>query len=161
MKSLQAIDPAVTIEEPGYQVLDDLVWDSTWELNYTMVLLAALAGLALLISAIGVYGVLGYTVRERTREIGLRLAVGAGRDQVLRMVLRQGMGIGVAGVVTGVALSAGLSRLFGGLFYGVEPPDTATFAIVAAVMLAAAFLASYLPAAKAASLDPTAALRHE
>lgn len=161
VKSLQAIDSAVTIQEPGYHVLDDVVWDSTWELNYTMILLAGLAGLALLISAVGVYGILSYMVRQRTREIGLRLAVGADREQVLRMVLRQGMGIGAAGVAAGLALSAGLGRFFGSFLYGVEPLDSVTFAVVAIVMLSAVFLASYLPAANAANLDPTVALKHE
>ena len=159
VSSLRAIDPAVTILEPGYHVLDDVVWDSTWQLNYTMILLAGLAGLSLLISAIGVYGVLSYTVRQRTREIGLRLAIGADRAQVLRMILRQGLSIAAVGIVVGLVLSAGLTRFLGSLLYGVEPVDALTFALVAAVMLAAAFLASYLPAAKAAGLDPTAALR--
>jgi putative ABC transport system permease protein len=161
VERLHAIDPAVTIEEPGYQVLDDVVWDSAWQLNYTMVLLAGLAGLALLISAIGVYGVLSYAVRQRTREVGLRMAVGADRAQIVRMFLLQGLATGMVGVAAGLIVSAGLSPLVGSLLYGVEPPDSTTFAIVAVVMLSAVCLASYLPAAKAADLDPTEALRRE
>ena len=161
VKTLQTLDPAVTILEPGYQVLDDVVWDSTWKLNYTMILLAGLAGLAVFISAIGVYGVLSYSVRQRTREIGLRVALGAERPQVLKMVLRQGLSIAATGVVLGLVVAAGLTRFLGSLLHGVEPLDAPTFGTVALMLMAAAALASYIPARRAAKIDPMAALRHE
>ena len=124
-----------------------------------VLLLTGLAILALLVSSLGVYGVLSYTVRQRTREIGLRMALGADPSQMLRMVLRQGFSIAAMGVATGIVAVAGLTRVLGSLLYGVEPLDGLTFALVAVVMMAAALLASYLPARQAAKLDPTAALR--
>ena len=126
-----------------------------------MLLLAGLAGLALLVSSVGIYGVLSYTLRQRTREIGLRIALGADRSQVVRMVLRQGFSMAATGVVIGIVTAAGLTRFLGSLLYGVEPLDRLTFVLVAVAMLAAALLASYLPAAKAAKVNPTAALRCE
>ncbi len=144
-----------------YDRLDRLVSDSIWRLSYSAMLLSGLAGLALLVSAVGVYGVLSYRVRQRTREIGLRLALGADRPQLLKMVLRQGLSIAATGVVLGLIAAAGFTRFLGSLLYGVEPMDGPTFAGVAFVLLAAALLASYIPARRAASVDPMAALRHE
>ena len=158
---MRAVFPDTIPFPVHYERLDHLMRDSTWQLNYAALILSVLAGLALLVSAVGVYGVLSYTVRQRTREIGLRLALGAERPQVLKVVLRHGLSIGAAGVVLGLVAAAGLTRFLGSLLYGVEPLDVSTFAGVAVVLLAAALLASYIPARRAASVDPMAALRHE
>jgi putative ABC transport system permease protein len=158
---IRALYPETTIDPLNYFSLDRLVRDSVWQLNYSVLLLAGLAGLALLVSSVGVYGVLSYTVRQRTREIGLRIALGAERSQVVGMILRQGLSIAVPGVIIGIVAAMGLTRFLGSLLYGVEPLDKLTFAFVAMVMMAAAFLASYLPARRATKVDPMATLRHE
>ena len=155
---LHDLYPETRLYDGSYQTLDYLARDSIWQLNYSMLLLTGLAGLALLVSAVGVYGVLSYTVRQRTREIGLRMALGAAPSEMLRMVLRQGFSMAATGIVIGIIAAAGLTRFLGSLLYGVEPLDGPTFALVAVVMMAAALLASYLPARQAAKLNPTAAL---
>jgi ABC-type antimicrobial peptide transport system permease subunit len=151
--------PEVAVYVQQSKSLDRAVRDSVWELNYSMLLLTGLAGLAFLVSSVGVYGVISYSGQQRTREIGLRIALGAERSQVVGMILRQGLFIAVPGVVIGLIAAAGLTHILGSLLYGVEPLDWLTFALVAVVMMAAALLASYLPARQAAKLDPTAALR--
>ncbi len=144
-----------------FRLLEDVVRDSTYLLNYSVLILSTLGGLALLLAAIGVYGTLSYSVRERTREIGLRMALGAGRAQVLGTVLRRGFGLVGAGVAIGLVAAAGLTRFLGNLLFGVEALDLSTFAMVCFVLLATALLASYLPARRAANVDPMTALRHE
>lgn len=141
--------------------LEDLVRDSAWKLNYSTFMLGSLAGLALLLAAIGVYGVLSQTVRQRTREIGLRMALGAERSEVQRMIVRQGLKPVALGLVLGLTAAAAVTRFLGSLLYGVEPLDPPTFIAVVAVLLGAAWLASYIPARRAAQVDPMAALRHE
>ena len=126
-----------------------------------MALLVGLAWLALLIASVGVYGVLNYSVSQRIPEIGLRLTLGADRSQVMAAVLQEGCSIAIAGIAIGVLASAALSRLLSSVMYGVQPLDWQTVSIVSCTMLAAALLASYQPAARAAGLDPVAALRHE
>ncbi len=141
--------------------LEDLVRDSAWKLNYSTLMLGSLAGLALLLAAIGVYGVLSQSVRQRTREIGLRMALGAERSEVRRMIVQQGLRPVALGLVLGLAAAAAVTRLLGSLLYGVEPLDPLTFAAVIVVLLASALLASYIPARRAAQVDPMTALRHE
>ena len=143
------------------KTLQNLVRDSAWRLNYSTMMLGGLAGLSLLLAAVGVYGVLSQAVRQRTREIGLRMALGAEKSQVQRMMLRQGLAPVCVGLAIGILAAAGVTRFLGSLLYGVEPLDAPTFAGVALVLLASALLASYIPARRAASVDPMAALRHE
>ncbi len=125
----------------------------------SMILLAAFAALALGLSCIGIYGVISYLVGERTREIGVRMALGAQRGDVLRLVLGQGVKMALVGVVVGIALACGLTRLMSAQLYGVSPRDPLTFAAVALVLIAVALAACYIPARRAASVDPTEALR--
>jgi putative ABC transport system permease protein len=124
-------------------------------------MLGGLAGLSLLLAAVGVYGVLSQTVRERTREIGLRMAMGAGRREVLQMVLKTAFGPVLLGIAGGLTLASGLTRFLGSLLFGVQPVDAATFSCVAVALLTAALLASYFPARRATKVDPTIALRYE
>ena len=140
---------------------EDLVRDSNWKRRYLTILLGSLGSLALILASLGVYGLVGQAVRERTREIGLRMAVGAAPSEVLWMVLRKGFLIATIGIVIGSVAAMGLTRFLESLLYGVAPLDGLTFAFVAVVMMVAAFLASYLPARSATRVDPMAALRHE
>jgi putative ABC transport system permease protein len=117
--------------------------------------------LALVLGAIGVYGVLAYSVAQRTHEIGIRMALGARGGDVLRMILAQGARIAGAGVVIGILASFGLTRLMTNLLFSVSPADPATFAAVAIVLVLVALLASYIPARRTLRVDPMIALRHE
>lgn len=129
--------------------------------RFTGVLLGAFAGLALILSAIGIYGVLSYVVSRRTREIGIRIAIGAQRSQVLRLVLRSGLTLALIGVAIGVAAAAWASRLMRGLLHDVQPGDPATFVAVAVVLSAVALLASLVPAWRATRVDPVVVLKGE
>ena len=129
--------------------------------RFLVLLLGTFAAAALLLVMIGIYGVVAYSVSERTREIGVRLALGAQRGQVVAMVVRQGMVLAVVGIVVGLAAAASLSRLMVSLLYEVEPSDPQTFAVVVAVLIVTAVLACCGPATRAAFLDPLVALRQE
>jgi len=122
-------------------------------------LVGAFAGLAMLLAAVGIYGVVAYSVARRTQEIGVRIALGASRASVIRMVVRQGMTLVITGVTLGLLASLGLTRVMLGFLYGVKPTDTLTFSIAAAVLCLVALLANFVPARHAASIDPTSALR--
>jgi ABC-type antimicrobial peptide transport system permease subunit len=127
-------------------------------------LLSLFGLLAQVLAAVGLYGVLAWSVSRRTREIGIRMALGAGRAAVLRMVLRQGMALALAGVALGLAGAYALSRYVGGvakMLYGVEPADPLTFGVIALFLTLVALLACYVPARRATKVDPMEALRYE
>jgi putative ABC transport system permease protein len=141
--------------------MEDLMADSLAQRRFNMLLLAAFAGLALLLAAIGTYSVLSYTVRRRVQEIGIRMALGAQNRDVLRMVLGQGARLVFAGVVIGTVVALALTRLMASQLFGVTATDPLTFAGVALLLVAVALFACYLPARRAMQVDPMVALRYE
>ncbi len=141
--------------------LSEVLRDSVSEQRFTMYLLVAFAGLALALSAIGLYGVLAYMVSRRTQEIGVRMALGAQAANVLRMVLREGVLAAAAGLGLGLVGSLILARLMSTLRFGVKADDPITFFAVGLMIGAVAVLASYVPARRASKVDPMAALRYE
>jgi len=158
-KAVWSIDPDQPIT--GVRTLDEVLAASAAQRRFNMTLLASFATLAVVLALIGVYGVVGYSVAQRTREIGIRVALGATRSDVVALVVRAGMGWSLVGVAGGFAGALGLSRLISGLLFGVTPNDPATFVAIALAMLGVALAASYIPARRAASVDPIAALRTE
>ena len=126
-----------------------------------MALLALFSGLALALAAVGIYGVVSCAVTSRTREMGIRMALGAERRDVLAMVLRQAALLAAAGLAAGLAASLALTRFLSSLLFEVHTTDLATLAAIAALLIAVALGASYLPARRAASVNPTVALRYE
>ena len=126
-----------------------------------MFLITTFAALALVMAAIGIYGVLSYWVNQRTREIGIRLALGADQKNIVSVVLREGIKLTVIGLAIGVPLAMGLTNLLPNVLYGVGRRDPATFIVIALILSAAAMLACYIPARRAAKVDPMIALRYE
>lgn len=129
--------------------------------NFLTMLLASFAGLALLLAAVGIYGVMAFSVAQRQQEIGVRMALGAEQSQITGSVIRQGLGLALAGTLFGVAAALGLTRFLSTQLYGVKPNDGFTFVIAPVVLLVVAFLATYIPARRAAQVDPMIALRYE
>ena len=156
---VRAIDPALPLFEAGG--LEDAVVSSFDSRRAVMLLLAAFAGLALFLSALGIYGVLAYDVSQRTREIGVRSAIGASRGKIAGLILRQGLWKAGLGVVLGLIGAALLSSSMTALLFNVQPTDPAVYAAVSFVLIAVALAASYLPAHRAARIDPLIALRDE
>jgi putative ABC transport system permease protein len=129
--------------------------------RFQSVLLASFAGLALLLAAIGIYGVMSYSVAQRAHEIGIRVALGARRDQVLRLVVGQGLWLALIGTIAGLAGALVLTRYLRSLLFDVSPTDPWTFIAVPAVLFVVALAASYFPARRVAGVDPIMALRYE
>jgi ABC-type antimicrobial peptide transport system permease subunit len=129
--------------------------------RFALALLGVFAGLALLLASIGIYGVLSYLVGQRTPEIGVRMALGAQRSDVLRMVLRDGVRMTLIGAAIGLAAALGLTHLMASMLFGVEPTDPVTFGGVAVLLCAIGLFACYIPARRAAKVDPMVALRYE
>ena len=141
--------------------MDQAVADATAQPRFLALLLAIFAAVALLLAAVGIYGVMSYAISRRTHEIGIRVSLGATRADVLRMVLRQGMAQALAGSAAGVGGALFLSRLMSRMLYGVKPDDPLTFGTVTAVLGLAALLAICVPARRATRIDPMVALRQE
>jgi hypothetical protein len=129
--------------------------------SFTLVMLAIAASMALLLGVVGIYGVISYAVSQRKREIGIRAALGAQERELKRIFVRHGLAVAGVGVAIGTVAAAGLTRLMSGLLYGITPLDPITYAAVAIMLVIATVVASYLPARRAASLDPVEALRAE
>jgi putative ABC transport system permease protein len=141
--------------------MKQLVNNSLATRRMTLVLLGLFSALALMLGAIGIYGVISYSVAQRTREIGLRMALGAPRAGVFRMVIGQGVKLAGTGIAIGILAALGLARLMSSLLYQVSTADFETFTCVAGLLLLVAFAASYVPARRAISVEPMVALRYE
>ncbi len=154
---------AIDKDQPVHDIaaMDHVVDDTISQRRFNMLLLAIFAATALVLAAVGIYGVLAYSVSRRTREIGVRLALGAQTLDVLRLVGREGVVLVLAGIGIGLAAALALTRLMASLLFGVSPTDELTFAAVPAVLAAVALAACYLPARRASRVDPTVALRYE
>ena len=153
------MDPAVPVAR--LRDMDAVFAESIRRPRLLALLLGAFAALALLLAAIGTYGVLSYMVTERRREIGIRVALGATRSQVLTHVMKQGLEVTVIGVISGLAGALSVNRLIASLLFGVRPTDPATIAFVIATILAVAAFASWLPAWRASRVDPSVVLGGE
>ena len=164
--SLDAIRNAVTTMN-GQQFIynvrtfDEIISKSLAAQRFSMILLGAFAALALLLASVGIYGVISYVVGQRTREIGIRMALGAERLHILRLILGSGGILALAGVGLGLASALGLTRLMASLLYGVRSTDPLTFAGVAVLLIFVALLACYIPARRATKVDPMVGLRYE
>ena len=143
------------------RTMQDLIANSVQRRKFSMFLLSIFAGVAMLLAAIGLYGVMSYSVAQRTHEIGIRMALGARRPDVLALVVKQGMALALTGVAAGAVLALAMTRLIAGMLFGITATDPLTFAGVAALVGTVAFLANYLPARRASKVDPIVALRYE
>ena len=156
---LRGLDPEIPLARPA--TLDEVLARSISEPRFYMLLLGTFAFLAVFLAALGIFGVMSYAVVQRSREIGIRVALGAHPRDVLRMVLRHALVLAVVGVSAGLAGALALSRAIGSLLFELSPTDPATLGAVAVLLTAVALLASWLPARRATRVDPLIALRSE
>jgi putative ABC transport system permease protein len=163
ISSLRQAVWAIDANQPlsNINTLEQIVSESIAQPRLNMLLMMLFGGLALLLSAVGIYGLLSYAVTQRTQELGIRMALGANVTDVLKLVLKQGMLLALIGEVIGLAGAFALTRLMSGLLFGVTPTDTTIFAGVVAVLTLTALFACYLPARRATKVDPLVALRYE
>jgi predicted permease len=158
-REIQSVDHQLPVSK--IRSMELVVSESTARQNFNMLLFSIFAGLALLLAAIGIYGLMSYTVEQRTQELGIRMALGAGQGDMLKLVVRQGMLLTGIGLVIGLAASFGLNRLLADLLFGVKTTDPVTYVAVAAILISVALAATYIPARRATKIDPIAALRYE
>jgi predicted permease len=158
-RAVWAVDPELPLAD--VRTMGDYYGDSLARTSLTLVLLAIAGGMALLLGVIGIYGVMSYAVSHRTREVGIRMALGAPRSEIGGMFLRQGLVLTLVGVAVGLGGAVGLARWMSVLLFGVSPLDPATYVSVSATLIVAAGLASYLPSRRATHVDPIVALRDE
>jgi ABC-type antimicrobial peptide transport system permease subunit len=154
-----AAEPNAAIS--SIKTVERTMTESLWQRRLWGVLFAAFAGLALLLAAVGVYGVISYSVAQRTREMGVRMALGAAPLAVRRLIVRESMTLCAIGAVVGALGALGLGRVAQNLLFGVTPYDPLTYATVIAVMVGTVVVACWLPAVRASAVDPTVALRAE
>ncbi len=158
-EQVEAIDRNLPIYE--VQTMEEVIAPQTASQKFNASLLGLFAGLAVLLAAVGIYGVMAYAVSQRTREIGIRMALGAAPERVRAMMLRQGLWLAVIGIGCGLAASLALTRLMRNLLFGIKPTDPVTFAGVSAILLIVAMAACWIPARRATRVNPTIALRYE
>ncbi|HEX5438244.1 MAG TPA: FtsX-like permease family protein, partial [Gemmatimonadaceae bacterium] len=156
---IHTVDPRLPV--PTVATMESVMHADLSSVRFRTWLLSLFAATALLLAVVGLFGVLSYAVARRTREIGIRMALGAGASRVRALVVRQGMTPAVIGLCVGLVGSLASARLLASLFRGIGPVDPLTMGIVAAMVLASALLASYLPARRATAVDPVTALRSE
>jgi putative ABC transport system permease protein len=145
----------------GLEPVGQLIEQSLASQRFATMLLGIFAGIALILGSVGIYGVMAYMVTERTYEMGIRMALGATRTDVMGLVLKYGLRLAIAGLGIGLVASIGLTRLLATLLYGVSATDPLTLAVVGTVLLGVALLACYIPARRATRVDPMVALRYE
>ena len=158
-EAVRSVDPDQPISDVSE--MEELLSRSVGQRRLSMMLLSLFSGIALVLASVGIYGVMSYSVTQRARELGVRIALGADRSDVLRLVLRQGMGLALVGIGIGLGAALGLTRLIESQLYGVAATDPLTFALVAGVLAATAFLANLIPAVRAMRMDPAVVLREE
>jgi putative ABC transport system permease protein len=158
-KEVQALDPDQPIAV--VRTMNDWVAMSVATPRYRTTLLALFAALAMILAATGIYGVMSYSVAQRTHEIGVRMALGARQLDVLKMVVGQGMLLTLVGVAIGLGGAFAVTRVMSSLLFGVTEKDPITFVVVAALLIAVAFVACFVPARRATKVDPLVALRYE
>jgi predicted permease len=158
-QEMNAIDPALPLSQ--IRLMDDVMSAAQSRPRFLTLLLALFSCVALAIASIGIYGVISYSVERRSREFGLRMALGAQPGDVLSLVMKQGAGLALIGVVVGLVAAYALTRLMTTLLFGVTPTDLPTFAVVTAILTAVALIASYIPARRATKVDPIQTLRYE
>jgi putative ABC transport system permease protein len=158
-QQVKALDP----DQPIYNIrtMNEIRADSVAPERLNLTLLSIFAGIAMVLAIVGIYGVMSYTVTQRTHEIGIRMAIGAQPRDVFRMVIGQGMMLALIGVAFGLIGAFGLTRLMATMLFGVEPTDPVTFAVISALLVLVALVACYLPSRRATKVDPTVSLRYE
>jgi putative ABC transport system permease protein len=154
---VHALDPQLAVI--GTTTMERIIEQHVASRRLLMILLAVFAGVALTLALVGIYGVMGHAVSQRTNEIGVRMALGAQRGEIVAMVLREGARLGLTGLAFGVAIALGVTRWFESQLFGVTPTDASTYVAVVALMLAVGLIACYLPARRAARVDPLTAIR--
>ncbi|MEP6918181.1 MAG: FtsX-like permease family protein, partial [Acidobacteriota bacterium] len=161
LRTLRSAVPTVhpSLTAANLRTMDHILAQSVAEPRFNMILVGGFAVLALVLAAMGVYGVIAYSVAQRRHEIGVRLALGAGRRDVLRLVIGEGLGMAIIGVTLGILGAAALARVIAAMLFGVTPRDPVTFAAGAASLLAVSLIASYIPARRATRVEPVTALR--
>jgi predicted permease len=158
-REFQAVDGQMPIAK--VRTMEQVMADDVSRQNFNMLLLSVFAGIALVLAAIGIYGLMSYSVEQQTKELGVRMALGASKSDVLKLILKQGMTPACLGVLAGLGIAYGLTRLLASLLYGVKATDPLTFGLVAVALTAVALFASYVPARRAVRLDALAALRED
>jgi len=158
-KQIWSVDGQIPVSD--VHAMDDLIAVSLAQQRFNMLLLGLFAALALILAAVGIYGAMAYAVNQRRHEIGIRIALGARRSDVLRIVLGDGAKIALFGITSGIAGALVLTRLMASLLFEVKPTDPATFARVAILLALVALAACYIPARRAMRVDPMVALRYE
>ncbi len=157
--AVKAIDPDQPIFNP--RTMDEIRDESVASERLNLTLLSLFAGLALVLAIVGIYGVMSYSVTQRTQEIGIRMAIGARPRDVFTMILGQGMKLALLGIAIGLVGAYLLTRLMASMLFGVAPTDLPTFAAISAVLVAVTLLACYLPGRRATKVEPTVSLRYE
>jgi ABC-type antimicrobial peptide transport system permease subunit len=157
--ALAALDPNIPLFHPS--TMAHLANEAVSQSRFVMLLLELFATVAITMAVVGLYGVIAYSVGERTREIGVRMALGARADQVLRLVLKDGITTGTIGVVVGLVGSLAASRLLQGLLFGVGPADLLTFGVTCVLVTIATLAATWVPAWRASQVDPVVAIKSE
>jgi putative ABC transport system permease protein len=158
-RAIQSVDPEQPVDDVGS--MEEVVHDALDPWRFALWLLGGLAGVAIVLTAVGLFAVISYLVRERTKELGLRMAIGASPGNVMKLVLRQSLKLALIGTGIGLALTFAVARLMTSMVYAIRPNDPATFLIVAFTVAAISVLAAYIPARRAARIEPLAALREE